>query len=354
MRTRSVLALVMGYPLLSGCVQGPPLQYTAFSDGGASSQGDYAGLTKFTLARSLLLVQAPKGEPARVVSVPSEAAGNGTDFGIREVPGAPGMALQLTKIGNSNLVSSLALRASGHASTGGATSAPLAVPFSTLSAAPSLALTIDTQLLLATPQRERVPMAGVVENAGRQLAFDIVFEAVPADAIETRSLDLQRTGNLYFYSACRTATLTFLSAPLAQQRFTVTVADPNFVQTVAVANDRTITSHSSCGVDVLAGGSEAVARAAALAELVAQARNLNASWRTTPMADSAVALAAVKPAAPAKRTVRKPNRPTPAPAQPAQATEPSAQAQTGVEPSGPLRNAEIRLPVPSRRESFAF
>ncbi|MBA1242318.1 hypothetical protein [Pseudomonas japonica] len=352
MRTRSVLALVMGYPLLSGCVQGPPLQYTAFSDGGSAPQGDYAGLTKFTLARSLLLVQASAGERAQVTSVPSEAVGDGTDFGIREVPGTAGTALQLTKIGNSNLVSSLALHPTARASSSDNATVPLALPASG-PAFTGLAFTIDTQALLPSARPERVPMSGIVEGAGRQLAFDIVFDPVPADAIETRHLDLQRTGSLYFYSACRTATLTILSAPLAQQRFTVTVADPNFVQTIAVDENRTIASHSACGVDVLANGAGGIIRSGGVADLVAQARSLSTSWRTTPMSDSASALAAVKPLAPPKRSVRKASRRTPAQVPPAEA-EVEAPAQAEATPRNPLRNAEIRLPVPDRRESFAF
>lgn len=350
MRTRSVLALVMGYPLLSGCVQGPPLQYTAFSDGGSAPQGDYAGLTKFSLARSLLLVQADKGAHAQVTSVPSEAVGNGTDFGIREVPGTAGTALQLTKIGNSNLVSSLALHSAERTSSSGNVAAPLALPASA-SAFTGLAFTIDTQALLPSARPERVLMSGIVEGEGHQLAFDIVFEPVPADAIETRHLDLQRTGSLYFYSACRTATLTILSAPLAQQRFTVTVADPNFVQTIAVDENRTIASHSACGVDVLANGTGGIIRSGGVADLVAQARSLGTSWRTTPMANSASALAAVKPLEPAKRPTRKASRRAPTPVPP---VESGAPAQADAAPRNPLRNAEIRLPVPDRRESFAF
>ncbi|WP_263264242.1 hypothetical protein [Pseudomonas sp. RIT-PI-S] len=350
MRTRAALALVVGYPLLSGCVQGPPLQYTAFSDGGNGSQEDYSGLTKFTLARSLLLVQASKGQPATVAAVPAEAIGSGTDFGIRQLQGTSHLALQLTKIGNSNLVRSLALRSAANPSVPAADSVEQ-VTASGPANLGNLALAIDVQALLDTPRPGRVPLAGLAQSANSEFAFDIVFDPVPADAIQTRQLDLQRTGNLYFYSACRTATLTFLNAPLAQQRFTVTVADPNFVQTVAIGADRTIASHSSCGVDVLAGAM--ASGDPGLARQVDQARNLSASWTTRSMVDAASALAALKPSEPVKRPRRKP-RPAavePAPAQ-AQAQAEASPAQVPAE--GPLRNAQIRVPGPPPRESFAF
>lgn len=351
MKTRSVLALAVGYPLLGGCVQGPPLQYTAFSDGGGPLQGDYAGLTKFTLARSLILVRSSKGEPASVTSVPAEATGEGTDFGVRSLRGASDSALQLTKIGNSNLVQSLALQAAPNSVSPLAPGAAL-VPQAAAHVQGHLAVAIDVQALLQAAIPGATTVAGVAPGEGGELAFSVAFAPVPADAIPTRSLDLQRTGSLYFYSACRTATLTVLNAPLARQAYTVTVADPHFVQTVAVGAGRVIASHSSCGVDVLAGAGAAPDAGAmqALGQWVEQARGLNARWATRPMADTSAALAALGPVARPKPARRK--------SKPVIAASPTPPPRTTAVPTpaadGPLRNAEIRAPNPRAGQSFAF
>jgi hypothetical protein len=164
-------------------------------------------------------------------------------------------------------------------------------------------------------------------------------------------LDLHRTGRLYFYSACRAATLTFLNPPFARQSFTVTVADPNFVQTVALGPDRTIASHASCGVDVLAGVAPSAVTSSGLARLVEHTRGLSALWATRPMSNEAAALAALKPVE-APRPARRKGRAAVAANRPESSTErpqpPSPPA------NGPLRNAEIRLPIPKAGESFSF
>lgn len=347
MGTRHLLALVMGYGLLSGCAQGPLLHYTAFADGGQVRQGDYSGLTKFTLAKSLLLVQRADGQ-ASVTSVPAEASGTGTDFGILVNTGGKQAALQLTKIGDTNLVNTLALRPVDLPVARPDAVAPSAARATVSVSQPkgSLALAIDVQGLLESPRPGRVPMAGLASDGNHELAFEVVFEAVPSDAIETRKLDLQRTGNLYFYSACRTATLTFLNSPLAQQRFTLTVADPNYVQTVSVEPGRTLATHPGCGVDVLASGLEHGQPATALMQQVAQARSLGSVWATKPLADRKAALAALKPVAPIKPARRKGSA--------SKAVAPQVADKPSAGPEEALRNTEIRVPPAPRRESFTF
>lgn len=346
MGTRHLLALVMGYGLLGGCAQGPLLHYTAFGDGGQVRQGDYSGLTKFTLAKTLLLVQHAKGH-ADVTSIPAEASGIGTDFGILANASGRQAILQLTKIGDTNLVNTLALRPSDLPATHPEVAPQSAAPATASIGQPkdSTALAIDVQALLDSPRPGPLPLAGLASDGNRELAFELAFEAVPSDAIETRKLDLQRTGNLYFYSACRTATLTFLNPPLAGQRFTLTVADPNYVQTVSMEPGRTIATHPGCGVDVLVG--DPLQRAPTLqVQQVAQARNLASSWTIRALADREAALAALKPVAPAKPTRRKGS--VGKTGTPRVADKPATTAEEA------LRNTEIRVPPAPRRESFTF
>lgn len=347
MGTRHLLALVMGYGLLGGCAQGPLLHYTAFADSGQPSQGDYSGRTKFTLAKSVLLVQRANGQTS-IASIPAEASGAGMDFGILTNTGGRQAALQVTKIGDTNLVDTLALRSLEpnvpRSEPRSAGVAPVTAPSS--QAKGNLALTIDVQALLDGPRPGRVPMAGLATDGKRELAFEVVFEAVPSDAIETPKLDLQRTGNLYFYSACRTATVTFLNAPLAQERFTLTVADPNYVQTVSMEPGRGIASRAGCGVDVFAGQPPLLRPSNLFESQLTQARSLASSWVTKPLVDREAAMAALKPVAPVKPARRKSGAGKAAASQIAE--KPAAAPQEA------LRNTESRIPPAPHRESFTF
>lgn len=365
MRTRCWLALVMSYPLVSGCAHGPALEYTAFSEGGGVPQGDYAGLTKFTLARTLLLVQADKAGVASVSAVPSEATGEGTDYGVKPLHSPGKFALQLTKLPNSNLVRSVSLGVP-------ASPAGLALPQVTRALGEpamgakvpnkGLSMALDMQSLLRDPQPGPLSRAGVASSNHRNLAFEVAFDGVPADAIPTRQLDLHRAGNLYFYSACRTATLTFLTAPFTGQRFTVTIADPNYVQTIALAPGQRVSSHVGCGVDVttpVAGGSQGEAgnppRLTAFDQQRTRAQNLIAAWVTRPMESVERALAATTSKGASKAGARRAGHP---PTHPEVAKVPNLPRPIDTDavdkPQNALRNTEIRLPATDKRQSFTF
>jgi hypothetical protein len=214
------------------------------------------------------------------------------------------------------------------------------------SAALSLPLAIDTGHLLDQAFRGPTTMWAVAENSNRKIAFEIAFDAVPMDAIETRALDLGKVSGLYFYSACRTATVTFLTAPLTRQQFTVTVADPHFVQTIAVAPQTSITSHSGCGVDIHAPMAEAPQTLYELNQAIAQARSLNTAWQTLPGTDKTSAIAEANASnKAAHKTVKA------AAANAAAATAAAEQKKR----DDALRNAEVQLPKQAPpRQTFAF
>ncbi|MBD1587566.1 hypothetical protein, partial [Pseudomonas typographi] len=298
-----VLALTLSALWLTGC-SSPEAQWRYVEFDPQHASADYGGLSKFTLAKSILLLQPPSepGTAAALLSLPAEAEGAHTQFGFQPVVGTP--AMQLSTLDSTRLVHRLSLaQAAVPAATRAAT--PVAVPASIdrATAKPSgarlaLPLAVDVQRLLNEPRREAGTAYGVVENSGNKVALELAYDAVPADTIETRLLDLAKASGIYFYSACRTATLTFLSVPFKHQQYTVTVADPNFVQTVALDTHGQITSHSSCGVDKDAGSTEDPVALATLNRAVAQARSVARAWDTLPMPNPAQAQAEASPMPP--------------------------------------------------------
>lgn len=355
-RISPLLAFVLGSPLLVGCGAAPvKLKYVHYEDGRSDGHGDYSGLTKFSLAKSILLVrQGDSGDPALMTSVPAEASGPLTHFGVQQEPGSGNRLLTVTKLDNSNLVRRLTSDAPAQSDVQNKTTSPTGVPTAVASsidlpnskkpaAALSLPLAIDTGHLLDQASRGATTLWAVAENSNRKIAFEIAFDAVPTDAIETRQLDLDKASGLYFYSACRTATVTFLTAPLTRQQFTVTVADPHFVQTIAVAPQSSITSHSGCGVDVRATAVEAPQELYELNQMIAQARSVNTAWQTLPGTDKASAIAEANASNKAAQKVVK-----------AAASAATAAAERKKRDEA-LRNAEVQLPKQDPpRQTFAF
>ena len=354
MDMKPLLAMALGTAIATGCSSAPPqLTYVGYQDNSTTPQADYGGLTKFTLAKSILLVKpAPSGSAtgATLASVPAEAHGPDTDFGFKQAGGwSSASPLQVSKLDNTNLIRSIGLQASitQVAPSAAKASGPTEVLASpALDAKPNgakpamLPLAIDMQKLLATPRREAGVLWGVVENAERKVAFEVSFEGVPVDAIETRQLDLAKAAPLYFYSACRNVTLTFLSTPLERQQFSVTVADPNFVQTIALNRNGTIASHSTCGVDLTTASADEAATLDALNQRIAQARSVSTAWVTRPALDKSAAVAEAKASLPVVK-----------PAPKVVIISPAEKRKR----NEALHNAEIEMrKTPPPRETFAF
>jgi hypothetical protein len=356
-RISPLLAFVLGSPLLVGCSAAQvKLKYVQYEDGRGEGRGDYSGLTKFSLAKSILLVRhAETGGPALMTSVPAEASGPLTHFGVQQDNGS-GHLLTMTKLDNSNLVHQLTSDAQAQPDPQYKDAAPSGAPTAVVAsvdlldskstgAALSLPLAIDTGHLLDQAFRGPTTMWAVAENSNRKIAFEIAFDAVPTDAIETRQLDLAKASGLYFYSACRTATVTFLTAPLTRQQFTVTVADPHFVQTIALAPLSSITSHSGCGVDIHGPMAERPQTLDELNQAIAQARSLNTAWQTLPGADKTSAIAEANAS---NKVARKT-------AKAAAASTAATAAAEQKKRDDALRNAEVQLPKQNPpSQTFAF
>lgn len=357
MRISPLLAFVLGSPLLVGCGAAPvKLKYVQYEDGRGQGREDYSGLTKFSLAKTILLVRhSDSGGPPTLTSVPAEAAGPLTHFGVQQQDSSANQLLTITKLDNSNLVRQLSSAAPGKADSSSKSwsDSPSSVAASIdlddtrqRTSALTLPLTIDTGRLLDQAFRGATTLWGLSENSNRKIAYEIAFDAVPSDAIETRQLDLSKTAQLYFYSACRTATVTFLTAPLTRQQFTVTVADPHFVQTIAVMPQSSITSHSGCGVDVQASLADAPQALRELNRLIAQARSLNSAWQTQRGVDKSSVMAQANASAKAAQKARKAAVASAAAAKDAEEQRKRDEA---------LRNAEVQLPKqPPSQQTFAF
>lgn len=345
MKISSMLALVLGAPLLSGCNSTAPTQwrYVLYDDSDTAPHADYNGMTKFTLARSVLLVQpsATSGGAPEMLSVPAEAQGAGTHYGFEPV--APAKPPQLATYEGTRVVRSVVMHTTGtqHVIPPVSVSAAVTSAEST-GRSPALPLAIDTQRLMAEPDTRAGTRYAVVKNAATTYAVRFDYSAVPSDAIATAQLDLARASGVYFHSACRTATITFLSAPLRQQQFTVTIADPNFVQTVALDGQAQLTSHAGCGVDQ-GEKSEDVATLAALNRNMAQARSLAHLWATLPVAGQAEALAQANATQRAVTAARK-----------AVAAAKSAAAQQRRQEEEAVRSSQIRQPAAVQLETFRF
>lgn len=374
MRISPLLAFVLGSPLLVGCGAAPiKLKYVHYDAGALLEHGDYSGQTKFSLAKSLLLVERPNSAAAaQMTAVPAEASGPRTHFGVQLEGARSGLrALTVTKLDNTNLVQRLGGEqpTTGASATGGeltAVAASVDLPATAKTAARlGLPLTLDTERLLDQAARGSTTRWGVVENSSRQVAFEVTFGEVPPDAIDTRRLDLAKASQLYFYSACRTATVTFLTMPLARQQFTVTVSDPHFVQTIAIGARSTITSHAGCGVDSQASVAPVPQAMHALNQAIATAKSLNSAWQTLPGLDRASAIAQANASNKQPRKPAKAMRPAAPDAGLAQRTATAeavaaaaAAAAAAVEQKRrdeALRNAEVQLPKQSvADQSFSF
>ncbi len=79
---------------------------------------------------------------------------------------------------------------------------------------------------------------------------DIVIDAVPVDALPAAELMKSFSDSVYFYSACRPATVTLSPRHGAAITASVVVADPLWLETIALPAKGKIVSGASCGTSV--------------------------------------------------------------------------------------------------------
>ncbi|MGY4661160.1 hypothetical protein ACVWZ9_001954 [Pseudomonas chlororaphis] len=306
MRIHFLLATPVAISLLIGCVSQPAVKYEQ-SDKGPNYPGDFEGLTKFSLSKSVLYAAIDtETKSVHLVSTPAEAGANGNasqvSFMIRPSDGLGTKThLKVTKRDNTDLLESVGTdiednRTKVIESVGGvavsligaiAVASPVSLGGHCKPEPAELPLAIDTEAFLdSTKSRaaDQIPRNGsIVRDCVQQVDFRIKFGSLPSDAIarDTFVSHIQDTPQeTLFYSACRTATVTFITAPLAGQQFTTTVADPNFVQTVKLPAKGKIDMHSACGVNTTSEQSGVSTSAEVMNTLISQAKSVREAWKT--------------------------------------------------------------------------
>lgn len=120
----------------------------------------------------------------------------------------------------------------------------VADPFFNLDKTP---VEIDTWRILKGSPNRLAFQAPVADYPGLRM----VIGAVPPDAIEYGRVSWSQRSSQLLYAACREATVTLhLAPPLRDQSFTVKIADPNFIQRVALPFKGKVIMHSQCGASV--------------------------------------------------------------------------------------------------------
>jgi hypothetical protein len=116
-----------------------------------------------------------------------------------------------------------------------------------------------------------------------KLDYDVVFGPIPGDAInraEFNSLG-ETARSVLFYSACRDATVTVRmkngSGKMLEHIAQVKVADPNFLETVALPAKGKISMHSACGVNVSSDPANVSSNAEILNKLIEQVKAIDAA-----------------------------------------------------------------------------
>ena len=134
---------------------------------------------------------------------------------------------------------------------------------------------IEVSSHLTTTQPGEVKFSGRLVNG---ISYELTVSPVAKDAIVTdeylASREFKGRSAVLFYSACRSASLALANFPSAGRTtyYNFKVADPKFVQTIALPTKGAVTFHDTCGVDVAQQRSDAPTGDKILSTLVAQVK----------------------------------------------------------------------------------
>lgn len=134
---------------------------------------------------------------------------------------------------------------------------------------------IEVSSFLTTAQPGEVKFSGQLVNGTN---YELTVAPVAKDSIVTEqylaSREFKGRSAVLFYSACRSASLALKNFPSAGRTtyYTFKVADPQFVQTIALPTKGAVTFHDTCGVDVAQQRSDAPTGDKILSTLVAQVK----------------------------------------------------------------------------------
>ena len=313
MKIKTLAGCVITSALVAGCSTQPSAFYQPIPTQSATYQGDWAGLSKFTLAKSELVFNQV-GEDEKdgkstkkkivVTSIPSEAKhSNSQPTRFAMTPDDPfGVTTQMsiTKVDNTELISSIGTEVEDHRvkyieGAGAIVVGLLGIAWSGDKGTKEFQpISIDTYELLTSlkvGRGEGGGQASAVKKSGTQQAVDftVSFGPVPDDAIDTKVFAAKASDEAQetiFYSACRSIKVHFKDGVLAGQTFSEVIADPRYVQTVKIPEKGKVSFHSSCGVSTSTESSGASDATDIGKALVSQTKSIRDAWKASADAET--------------------------------------------------------------------
>lgn len=88
------------------------------------------------------------------------------------------------------------------------------------------------------------------DKAPNSACVQIEFGPLPLDARKSDSYQFDKKTSAYYYSACRSVTVTVTYPDKRVLKKQLKIADPNFIQSVHFPYKGVITMHSECGISV--------------------------------------------------------------------------------------------------------
>lgn len=135
---------------------------------------------------------------------------------------------------------------------------------------PCLDATKGSYSLTVTPNKPGAHSTSEDGNAAKSEAncVKINYEPIPPDALEFAKAPLTEESSLFYYAACRRATVTVVhrGKPLTAE---VRISDPTYVQAVEFPAKGSLKMHSQCGVSVLSEKAVNQAPASAILDALA-------------------------------------------------------------------------------------
>lgn len=271
--------------LCSACEPKPTVQY------GLNSAPDPAGLIKFRLAKSAVVVdygKSPDGksvDKARISLVPVPQEDSARTYTIGETSGLLAAThLKVVKRENTDLLQSIGVEVEDRrveliqqvgAFAGAVIGGIGFFAAKTEVTEPVLPQAIDVSSFISTAGPGEGTFNG---KLGDVWSYTFTIGAVPKDAYSTEdyvaAFDKGVKSNVLFYSACRDATITFTNGTFKDKSFSMKVSDPKFIQTIAMPTKGAISFHSSCGVNVSSEKSGTATTMEVLNALMNQAKTL--------------------------------------------------------------------------------
>lgn len=301
MNTVKTAALLISISTLAACAAQPKALYQVPPKHGEMNEGDWEGLTKFTLAKSQLVIDYKDKDKsqAHMLSLPAEAEssdGINTRFMLRPASAwGVNTHLKVTKIENTELLASVGTETEDKRIKLLESAGALAVNIISFGITDkgtdttSLPISIDSYALMRSGDVERDAKDNIAATASfndtdnNTVHFTASFSAIPDDAIDNQVFT-NKAGSLaqetIFYSACRTVSIHFESGPLEGQQFSATIADPRYVQTLKFPEKGAINFHSICGANTTSSASGSSNQLDVLSALITQYKTVQKAWAT--------------------------------------------------------------------------